>query len=104
MDVEAFATLADGPLRRLRRGAQDPGRGTSHRRRGARHRRRLKVRGFPRVEPSFRQARAGPQTHTALVVGAGLLGLYAAHRLTKEGFNVAILEQRMLIGGIWQGG
>jgi hypothetical protein len=45
-----------------------------------------------------------PPEAQVVIVGAGLLGLYAAHRLTKEGFNVAILEQRMLIGGIWQGG
>ena len=44
---------------------------------------------------------APPAETEVLIVGAGLLGLYAAHRLTKEGFNVAVVEQRMLIGGIW---
>ena len=36
-----------------------------------------------------------------VVVGAGLLGLLAAKRLLDEGFDVAILEQRALVGGIW---
>eukprot|EP01049_Picozoa_sp_SAG25_P013208 SAG25_NODE_1982_length_2061_cov_1.769113_3_plen_487_part_01 len=36
-----------------------------------------------------------------VVVGAGLLGLLAGKRLREEGFHVAILEQRALVGGIW---
>jgi len=44
-----------------------------------------------------------PQNNKELVVvvGAGILGLIAAKRLTDEGFDVAILEQRLMVGGIW---
>eukprot|EP00613_Pedinella_sp_CCMP2098_P074214 CAMPEP_0171913182 /NCGR_PEP_ID=MMETSP0993-20121228/11575_1 /TAXON_ID=483369 /ORGANISM="non described non described, Strain CCMP2098" /LENGTH=2101 /DNA_ID=CAMNT_0012547131 /DNA_START=37 /DNA_END=6342 /DNA_ORIENTATION=+ len=36
-----------------------------------------------------------------VVVGAGLLGLMAAKRLKDAGHEVAVLEQRAVVGGIW---
>jgi len=36
-----------------------------------------------------------------IVVGAGVLGLYAATRLMQSGKNVIVLEKRNVVGGIW---
>ncbi|CAE8620161.1 unnamed protein product [Polarella glacialis] len=42
-----------------------------------------------------------PSEVDVVVVGAGMLGLYMAVTLTRRGFKVVVLEQRMIIGGIW---
>ena len=42
-----------------------------------------------------------PTETEVVVVGGGLLGMVAAHRLRAKGHAVVILEQRALIGGIW---
>jgi thioredoxin reductase len=36
-----------------------------------------------------------------VVVGAGLLGMYAGNKLADEGMNVAVLERRWVTGGVW---
>jgi len=36
-----------------------------------------------------------------VVVGAGVVGLYAATRLAQSGKNVLVLEKRNVVGGIW---
>jgi thioredoxin reductase len=42
-----------------------------------------------------------PSETDVVIVGAGLLGLYAANRMVDQGFKVTIVEQRTIIGGIW---
>lgn len=42
-----------------------------------------------------------PAKADVVIVGAGLLGLYAATRLSRSGYRVAVLEQRSITGGIW---
>lgn len=42
-----------------------------------------------------------PSEVDVVIIGAGLLGLYAAVQLQRRGFRVAVLEQRLLVGGIW---
>jgi hypothetical protein len=42
-----------------------------------------------------------PSSVDVVIIGAGLLGMVAAHRLLARGHTVAILEQRTLVGGIW---
>jgi len=43
-----------------------------------------------------------PDSETdVVIVGAGMLGLLAAVRLTRRGFKVNVLEKRNIVGGIW---
>jgi methionine synthase II (cobalamin-independent)/thioredoxin reductase len=42
-----------------------------------------------------------PERVTVVVVGAGLLGLYAGNKLVQEGFDVIVLDRRAVAGGIW---
>jgi thioredoxin reductase len=42
-----------------------------------------------------------PERVTVVVVGAGLLGLYAGNKLAQEGFDVIVLDRRAVAGGIW---
>jgi len=42
-----------------------------------------------------------PDQCEVVVVGAGLLGLYAGTKLAKEGVNVCVLDRRNVAGGIW---
>ena len=42
-----------------------------------------------------------PDATRVVVIGGGLLGMVAAHRLLARGHEVVILEQRTLVGGIW---
>ena len=42
-----------------------------------------------------------PQSVDVVVVGAGLLGMYAATRIAQSGLSVVILERRNVVGGIW---
>src|ERR1017187_9508209 len=37
--------------------------------------------------------------HSCIVLGAGLAGLAAAHRLTEKGWNVTVVEAHERIGG-----
>src|SRR6478672_5777034 len=39
--------------------------------------------------------------HDAIVVGAGLAGLYMLYRLRKQGLSVQVLEQADAVGGTW---
>lgn len=42
-----------------------------------------------------------PPAVDVAIVGAGIVGLYAANRLRDKGLSVCIVEQRDLVGGIW---
>jgi len=44
---------------------------------------------------------APPAQVDVVIIGAGLLGLHAAVQLRRRGFTVAVLEKRMIVGGIW---
>jgi len=41
------------------------------------------------------------ETCDVVVVGAGVLGLYAATRMAQSGKSVLVLEKRNVVGGIW---
>src|SRR5258706_8683248 len=41
------------------------------------------------------------QSHDVIVVGAGLSGMYALHRLRAQGFNVHVYEAGVDVGGTW---
>ncbi len=49
----------------------------------------------------FSQARPLPRTVDVMVVGAGLVGLYAARRLKAQGLSFCVADQREQVGGIW---
>ena len=42
-----------------------------------------------------------PERVDVAIVGGGITGIYAAHRLKKAGISCAILEKRDRVGGIW---
>lgn len=42
-----------------------------------------------------------PTRVDVLIVGAGITGLYAAHRLAREKISFCVVEQREIVGGIW---
>ena len=42
-----------------------------------------------------------PERVSVVVVGAGLLGLYAGTKLIQEGFDVIVVDRRSVAGGIW---
>jgi len=42
-----------------------------------------------------------PEQVDVLIVGGGITGLYAAHRLAKQGIPFCVVEEREIAGGIW---
>ena len=42
-----------------------------------------------------------PEQVDVMIVGAGITGLYAAHRLAREGLSFCVVEERDIAGGIW---
>ncbi len=42
-----------------------------------------------------------PEQVDVMIVGAGITGLYAAHRLAREGVSFCVVEERDIAGGIW---
>jgi len=42
-----------------------------------------------------------PEEADVVIVGAGLVALYNAVKLQRQGYKVAVLEQRLVVGGIW---
>ena len=61
----------------------------------------LQQSGFDKRSLVLPRVAAPPASADVVIVGAGLLGMLAAHRCRAAGFNVAVLEQRTLVGGIW---
>lgn len=52
--------------------------------------------------PAWRKADVGPDTaFNVVVIGAGMSGLLAAHRLQQAGVDVTIVEKNPDIGGTW---
>jgi len=47
------------------------------------------------------EAGSKTQGYDVIVVGAGVLGLYAATRILQSGKSVIVLEKRNVVGGIW---
>lgn len=47
------------------------------------------------------QPKSPPRKVDVIIVGAGLLGMVTAKRCVDSGFSVAVLEQRLMVGGIW---
>ena len=39
--------------------------------------------------------------YDAVVIGAGVTGLYTLHRLRQAGFSVRVFEQGDGVGGVW---
>jgi len=46
-------------------------------------------------------ARGPAKTHDAIVIGAGIAGIYAVHRFREEGLDVIALEAANNVGGVW---
>jgi cation diffusion facilitator CzcD-associated flavoprotein CzcO len=44
---------------------------------------------------------AAPQAFDAIVIGAGMSGLYQLYRLRELGLSVRVLEAGTGVGGIW---
>jgi 4-hydroxyacetophenone monooxygenase len=62
----------------------------------------LSHRGEDRRAPGWRKADVAPDADfTVLVVGAGMSGLLAAHRLRQAGVDVVIVEKNDDVGGTW---
>jgi len=57
--------------------------------------------GFDKRQLVITQSKSPPRKVDVIVVGAGLLGMVTAKRCLDAGFTVAVLEQRMMVGGIW---
>ena len=52
--------------------------------------------------PAWRKAEVAPDTDfTVLVIGAGMSGLLAAHRLRQTGVEVIVVEKGRDVGGTW---
>jgi cyclohexanone monooxygenase len=53
------------------------------------------------VAEALRASNGGAEHHEVIVVGAGFGGVYAVHRLLKEGRDVLCLEAAADVGGVW---
>jgi hypothetical protein len=56
---------------------------------------------FDESKLKFSGAVNPPQRVDVAIVGAGLVGLYAANKLKEQGLSVCVIEKRDKIGGIW---
>jgi 4-hydroxyacetophenone monooxygenase len=62
----------------------------------------LAIRGVDRREPNWRKADVAPEVDFAVVIiGAGMSGLLAAHRLQQAGVAFVIFEKNDDVGGTW---
>ncbi|GAC1314477.1 MAG: NAD(P)/FAD-dependent oxidoreductase [Acidimicrobiales bacterium] len=62
----------------------------------------LAFRGEDRRAPGWRKAEVAPDVaFEVLIVGAGMSGLLAAHRLTEAGVPFVIIEKNADVGGTW---
>ena len=62
----------------------------------------LAIRGEDRRAPSWRKADVAPNADfKVLIIGAGMSGLLAAHRLRQAGVAFVILEKNDDVGGTW---
>ena len=52
-------------------------------------------------EPQQMATSAEPQDYDALVIGAGISGLYQLYRLRQLGLRVLVLEAGSGVGGTW---
>jgi hypothetical protein len=56
---------------------------------------------FDKSQLDNRNSNALPEQVDVLIVGAGITGLYAAHRLAQKGMSFCVVEERDIAGGIW---
>jgi 4-hydroxyacetophenone monooxygenase len=62
----------------------------------------LAVRGEDRRAPTWRKSDIAPETEfQVVIIGAGMSGLLAAHRLQQAGVPFAIFEKNDDVGGTW---
>jgi siroheme synthase (precorrin-2 oxidase/ferrochelatase) len=56
---------------------------------------------FDKSQLDNRNSNALPEQVDVLIVGAGITGLYAAHRLAQKGMSFCVVEERDIASGIW---
>ena len=56
---------------------------------------------FSKSDLDNRNSNALPGQVDAVIVGGGITGLYAAHRLAEQGISFCVVEEREIAGGIW---
>ena len=56
---------------------------------------------FDKDELDNKNSRELPERVDVMIIGAGITGLYAAHRLAREGISFCVVEERDIAGGIW---
>jgi 4-hydroxyacetophenone monooxygenase len=62
----------------------------------------LALGGVDHRQPSWRASEIAPdRTMKAAVIGAGMSGIVAAHRLLQAGFSVHVYEKNADVGGTW---
>jgi 4-hydroxyacetophenone monooxygenase len=62
----------------------------------------LALGGVDTRQPSWRASEVAPErTLKAAVIGAGMSGIVAAHRLLQAGFSVHVYEKNADVGGTW---
>lgn len=62
----------------------------------------LSVTGDDLRQPTWTKSEVAPQrTFRVVVVGAGMSGILAAHRLSQAGVDVQVLEKNSDVGGTW---
>ena len=56
---------------------------------------------FSKGDLDNRNSNALPGQVDVVIVGGGITGLYAAHRLAEQGISFCVVEEREIAGGIW---
>ena len=56
---------------------------------------------FNKSRLDYKNSNNLPEQTEVLIVGGGITGLYAAHRLAREGLSFCVVEERAIAGGIW---
>ncbi len=56
---------------------------------------------FNKSRLDYKNSNNLPEQTEVLIVGGGITGLYAAHRLAEQGISFCVIEEREIAGGIW---